>query len=199
MSQAAENMRQDMSSLGLDRHPLLRKLAKGKVLIYRRSFLDLIHWCFFFVLSVVIIIAIYIFIPGEPSGWPFEWFIPLSILTVIIHKKYNRKYVVSAHGISFQRGILSIRKKEQALSYAKFRSAELQQSILQRILNLGDLGITTILGDQPEIKLVGIFKPRELAAVIEFFIAKMVNSFPKEGGGKLQDQIPLAHYLQTKS
>lgn len=165
-------MRQDITNTDLNRSILLKKILAGKVLTYRRSFLDYIHWWLILFLVIAVILAIYILVPGQPSGLPFELFAPLSILAVILHKKFNRKYVISDRGVAFKVGLISLNSSEQALSYSKLRAVQIKRTLLQRVFMIGDVGIETILGDQPEILLKGIYQPAELAAVIDFLIAK---------------------------
>jgi uncharacterized membrane protein YdbT with pleckstrin-like domain len=189
-------LKQYITDTGLPRGALLKKLLAGRVLVYRRSFLDYLHWWVFLVLVLIGILSIYILDPTQPRGLPFEWFAPLAILGVIIHKKYNRKYVISNKGIAFKSGYLSLKLSEQALSFSKLRAVEVNRNLLQRILNLGDVGVDTILGDEPELFLRGIFKPAELAAVIDYFIAKKAEEASQSGGVKPADERHTALYAK---
>jgi uncharacterized membrane protein YdbT with pleckstrin-like domain len=192
-------MRQDITDLNLSRQIILKRILSGQVLTYRRSFLDYIQWWALLFLVSMGILAIYIFMPNTAIRGSYELFVPLSILALIIHKKYNRKYVISERGIAFKIGLLSLSSSEQALSYSKMRAVRIKRRLIQRILDLGDIGIETILGDQPEVNLRGINRPTELTAAIDFLIAREAKRSELASAGKPQEQRHTALYSSAEA
>ena len=192
-----QNSRENITDIDLPRATLLHALLKGRILTYRRSFLDYVHWWLIFAVVVVGLVAIYILIPGTIFSASFEIFVPLTILAVILHKKFNRKYVLSKRGIAFKMGLLSLTKSEQAVAYSKMRGVEIRRTIMQRIFNVGDVCVNTILGDRPEVVMKGIYNPNEMGAVIEYFIELSTKSEQDSGAKKPRDQIHTALYVDN--
>lgn len=123
-------------------------------------------------------------LPGVSGNLPVEIFLPLAILAVIIHKKYNVRYALSDKGVSVKIGLISLKLHEQQISFNKLKAVEVKRDLFQRIFDIGDLGLSTVMIDNPEVMLVGVRRPAEIAAVIDYYIAHETKGQTEENAGE---------------
>ncbi len=181
----ARIQKEDITEESISRNRIYKRLEEGKVLVFRRSYLDCLPWWALFVLTIVVIVIINLSLPLAREGVPSEIFLPLVVLAVIVHKKYNVRYALSNRGIGIKIGLISIKLHELQISYNKMRAVEVKRDLFQRIFDLGDLGISTVMIDNPEVMVVGVRRPAEIAAVMEYFIAQ--ETITHETGGDNAD------------
>ncbi len=139
---------------------LAEYLAQGYVVKLHRSFRDELP---LFILLAAVLGLIMWYWAAYPEidagGFPAELFLPLAIIGVILHRKYNSTYYIHQHGIAIVKGILKFYLVRLPLEYERMRAVEVGKNLLQRILNVGDIRISTQLIDQPEIIIQGIAIP----------------------------------------
>lgn len=103
------------------------------------------------------------------GGLSFRWLalIPIGMLLEIIRKYNDNLYVLERDRIVHHFGLLSLRYKVPAIRYFDIRAMKINQGILGRILNFGDIELSTSAQENSEIMLIGVHAPRALAAFIE--------------------------------
>ena len=87
--------------------------------------------------------------------------IPLILLGMLLHATYNTRLVVCPEYLLFVSGIISWREKSIRLDYNRIQEIEIDESIPQKILAIGDIIITPIAtGIESQIKIPGVSRPR---------------------------------------
>lgn len=89
----------------------------------------------------------------------------LLIFIILIYKRYVWKYTIAGDRISVRRGIIS--RNQQSTRIQDLRSIELDQGILQRLLNIGDIKFYTAGTDRAEIVFHGIASPASIRETVE--------------------------------
>lgn len=133
----------------------------------RRSYVDLIPLIILFLLSVILVAFISLSEPETTPRMPVQVFIPMALLAVIFHRKFNRYYIITREGVKMFRGLLGLNLSEQMVDVNRMKHVELKQNILQRILGVGDISISTVLIEEPEVRIRGIYQPYDLISLIK--------------------------------
>ena len=76
------------------------------------------------------------------------------------YKRFSNKFTVGENRVHSQRGIIS--RSQQSVKIKDLRSVELNQSVFQRILRVGDLAFYSAGSSSAEVKFVGIESPLAL-------------------------------------
>lgn len=98
---------------------------------------------------------------------PLFWFIPALTLGNSMYRIYNVRYSVDERGIEEKHGILAIRTKTTQVRYEDVRSVELEQTLLERMLHIGEVEVATAATGGTEIKIQGIAAPEEVQEMIQ--------------------------------
>ena len=94
---------------------------------------------------------------------PALWLVfPFTCLALAIHKVYNVRYVVDHSGIESKEGILSLRQTVTKVRYEDIRSVEIDQGVVDRMLDIGTLEISTASTSGVECILEGVEAPEEV-------------------------------------
>lgn len=98
---------------------------------------------------------------------PLFWLIPFGALVDVCVRIFNVRYVVDAQGIEARQGILSLNQTITRVRYEDVRSVEIDQSLLDRILNIGVVAISTAGTDGVEVVFQGVAAPREIQLMLQ--------------------------------
>jgi uncharacterized membrane protein YdbT with pleckstrin-like domain len=98
---------------------------------------------------------------------PLYGLMPLTWLGDVTYRIYNVRYAVDGRGIEGRVGILSLKQSITRLRFEDIRSIEVDQSLLDRILNVGDLQIGTAATSGVEMVLSGIAAPYEVQDMMQ--------------------------------
>lgn len=98
---------------------------------------------------------------------PLFSLLPLIPLMIGILHIYNVRYVIDSKGLEARVGILGLNQRITRVRYTDIRSAESDQTILERILNVGDVEVGTAATSEIEIIFQGVSAPQELQTVIQ--------------------------------
>lgn len=79
---------------------------------------------------------------------------------------YDSLYLVTSHHVKATTGRCSLRRIDVEIAYEDVRGVSISQSILQRILSVGNLRIWTALSSSPEMLMRGIGNPKVVADTI---------------------------------
>lgn len=107
------------------------------------------------------------------AGWridlalPLFWFLPLLSLVMGVWRIYDVRYVVDSRGLESRVGILGLNQRITRVRYNDIRSAETEQTIVGRFLNVGDVEVGTAATSQIEIIFRGVSAPQELQNMIQ--------------------------------
>jgi uncharacterized membrane protein YdbT with pleckstrin-like domain len=98
---------------------------------------------------------------------PLFWFLPFMTLMVTIVRIYDVRYAVDSRGIEAKTGILSMHQRITRVRYEDIRSIELEQTLLGRMLDIGDVEISTAATGAVEIVFQGIAAPEEVQDMLQ--------------------------------
>jgi len=151
-------------------YPTSEQLLKrnGKVLlqVHRsfRSFLDMIALAIF----TFIVIALLTYLIGE-TRLPIRWLglIPAGILLEIGRRYYDQLWVIERDRINHYCGRLSLSYSVPAVRYTDIRAITIDQNIIGRILDYGNIQIGTAGTDGFEMIIKGVRSPEILADVLD--------------------------------
>lgn len=107
---------------------------------------------------------------GETSyrmALPLFWFMPLITIGTAIFRIYNVRYTITERGIEFEKGIIELRIKLIRVWFEDIRTVQKNQTILERILDIGSIQIGTAATGTLEITLRGLAAPDEVLEMIQ--------------------------------
>lgn len=94
---------------------------------------------------------------------PMLWLMfPMSCLVLTIHSIYNVRYTVDHTGVEARMGILSLTQTVVKVRYEDIRSVEIPQGVIDRMLDIGRLEISTASTQGIECVLAGVEAPEEI-------------------------------------
>ena len=98
---------------------------------------------------------------------PLVWFVPFISLCIAAFRIYDVRYSMDASGIEAREGILSLRQSITRVRYEDIRSVQTEHSLLDRLLDTGQVEISTAASGTTEVTLKGIAAPDEVRKIIE--------------------------------
>jgi len=101
-------------------------------------------------------------------GIPLLHFLPIIAFIVLIYRFYDRKFIIGTDSSTLIVGILSLQLRRVQIQYDKVKELEVRRSIYQRLVNTGDLKISTAMFDEPEVTLDGLHNPYYYATLIRY-------------------------------
>ncbi len=100
-------------------------------------------------------------------AFPVLWLIPISYLFSCIFKIYNVIYRVDNRGIESCSGRLSMKQSVNRVRYEDIRGIDINQTIIERMLDVGSIEIGTAASADNEVLLYGIDAPYEIKDMLE--------------------------------
>ena len=97
---------------------------------------------------------------------PILMFVPGYVLARVLLYIYNARYIITERGTEAQIGLVALRLRQMHLKYEDIRGVRAVQSILDRILNIGDVEIGSAMTETVEITMVGVDNPRAVQILI---------------------------------
>lgn len=121
----------------------------------------------------------------------FRWFalVPIGIFLELARCYYNDVYVLERERIVHHAGLLSWTYHMPSISYGDIRAIQVNQGIIGRILNFGDIELSTAAQERSELLITGIHNPREFCRIIED-----MRSWHRGGDGSAREATTLAEY-----
>ena len=98
---------------------------------------------------------------------PLYWLVPFGWLSILIVRMYDVSYVADARGIEAYEGILSLRQKVMKVRYEDIRSIEFDQSLFERLLDVGEVDIGTAGLSSVEMVLCGVASPKAIQDFVQ--------------------------------
>jgi uncharacterized membrane protein YdbT with pleckstrin-like domain len=107
------------------------------------------------------------------TGLPvWQWFLitvalALLVLAIDAIRRYATLYQVTSRRIRIRRGILS--RQNQSTSIGRLQSIDINQSVLARMLNVGDINFDTAATgeDTADFRFDGVGAPHEMVQIVE--------------------------------
>mgnify|MGYP006313098155 CR=1 FL=1 len=100
----------------------------------------------------------------------------------MIFLRFVDQYTLDEHGLVHKHGIIT--RHTQSIQLSAVRSVELKQSILQRILRVGDIQIYSSASDSAEVKFSGILHPVKAQNKIQKMLQQVKEQPVKEDRGR---------------
>jgi len=99
---------------------------------------------------------------------PLAIFIPAGVLFQGLYRIYNVRYLIDPRGLEARHGILSPNQMIVRIRFEDIRAMDVQQSVIDRLLDIGKMNISTAASSDVEIVMTGIGAPYYFRQVIQF-------------------------------
>lgn len=135
----------------------------------------------------------------SPSASPLRWamIVPIILVLEVTRRYYNDLYVVESDRVFHYAGRLSARYVVPTIRYSDIRAIQVNQGIIERILNIGDVHISTAAQDRAELSLSGVHSPRKLGLLIDDLRARHSRSaIESEDSPPLENDTTPDHHPQ---
>ncbi len=93
---------------------------------------------------------------------PLFWLFPAGAALTAIYRVYNVRYCLDTRGIEAKVGVLGPWQKVSRIRFEDVRGVEYQQSVIDRLLNIGSVEIGTAATGEVEIVFQGVEDPYSL-------------------------------------
>ena len=97
---------------------------------------------------------------------PLLWTVPLSTILLAIFRIYNVRYVLTSRGLDCYDWVLGP-QRVMTIRYEDIRSLETEQSIIGRMLDVGNILIGTAAQSSVEVIFKGVASPAEVLFLIQ--------------------------------
>lgn len=98
---------------------------------------------------------------------PLYWLLPVAALLRAIFRVYNVAYVICPEFIESREGILSLRQSITRIRYEDIKSIETDQSVLDRILDVGLVEMATAATGEVEVAMKGVERPKAIQDLVQ--------------------------------
>lgn len=98
---------------------------------------------------------------------PLFWLVPLCTLLLAVQRIYNVRYTMDGSGIQTKVGILALNQTITRIRFEDVRSVETHQSLLERMLDIGSVGVGTAAEAGIEIEMLGIAAPYAVQQLVQ--------------------------------
>jgi uncharacterized membrane protein YdbT with pleckstrin-like domain len=138
---------------------------------WRAQFLRLVG--FLLLAAVPLVFAAILAANDVGTGLPvYQWLLitlalALLVLAVDAIRRYATLYQVTTRRIRIRKGILA--RRNQSTSIGRLQSIDVNQSVLARVLNVGDINFDTAATgeDTADFRFDGVGAPHEMVQVVE--------------------------------
>ncbi len=144
---------------GMTPQDVVERLRGRYVLVLRRSWRGESLLIAAFIISVVISLLWNLQTFGELLYGSSVLFLPATILAALLHRRFNRKCILSADALTVIQGLIGINLFRVRIPIDQIKALEMKRSVIQRILNVGDIQVSTIMFDQPQVDVQGLVNP----------------------------------------
>jgi len=112
------------------------------------------YWRWFAFILVVMLFAI------DRGVWGYGLIISLMIFSIVVILRYRLLFTVTSRRVIMRVGLIAKNTNEVEIRHT--REFRVRQGIVERILNFGDVEISTAAGTGPEVIFTGISAPHDL-------------------------------------
>jgi uncharacterized membrane protein YdbT with pleckstrin-like domain len=94
---------------------------------------------------------------------PLFGIFPLFVGGILAHRVMNEKLIFHPDYLLFREGVLSWRETSSRIEYQWIREISIKQNLLQKILNVGELRVSTVATQiASEVTMPGVRDPRKV-------------------------------------
>jgi uncharacterized membrane protein YdbT with pleckstrin-like domain len=98
---------------------------------------------------------------------PLFALMPLIAFGDLISRIYDVRFTLSAEGIEARVGIVSLKQTVTRIRFEDIRLIEIDQSLLERFLDVGNVLIGTAATDSIEVYMEGMVAPAEIQRMVQ--------------------------------
>ena len=98
---------------------------------------------------------------------PLFWLIPTGVLMSALAKIYDVLYIIDGGGIESRVGIISLHQVITRIRFEDIKSIESEQTLVERILNIGTVEMGTAATEGMEMIFQGVAAPREIQRMVQ--------------------------------
>lgn len=98
---------------------------------------------------------------------PLAIFLPAWALLRGIYRIYNVRYAIGARGIEARHGVLNLSQRVVRIRFEDIRAVEVKQSVLDRLLDIGKVELSTAASSDTEVVMTGIAAPFNFRQVVQ--------------------------------
>lgn len=98
---------------------------------------------------------------------PLLFLLPTVALFSCIYRIYNVRYSIDPKGIEARVGILSLTQTTTRVRFEDVRGVEIDQTVLERILDIGSVQVSTAATYTVEVIMDGVAAPKEVQDMIQ--------------------------------
>jgi len=98
---------------------------------------------------------------------PILWLVPAGWLSMIMFRIYNVRYIADARGLEVYIGLLSLAQQITRVRYEDVRSIESDQTLIERLFDVGTVQIGTAASTGVEMVLEGVSAPKSVQEFIQ--------------------------------
>ena len=99
-------------------------------------------------------------------GIPLFGIVPILSAALVIHRLYDRRYVIASDYVRSVSGLLSMRKQDMRIAFQDVRGVEVDRSLYQRIVNVGDMPSGSAMQAGVEVQFLGVRNPSRYRDII---------------------------------
>ena len=168
---------------------LLTESSGTVLLAVYRSYRSILSHMFVFVASLIVVIIINIALQSTSFSSYLRWLsiVPVVILLNIFRTYYNDLANFERHKVTQFDGRLSLNYEMPSIKYSDLRAINVEQDILGRVFDYGDLQLGTAAAQGWEMTVHGVRAPRELAALVNQLRSLSVNQQLEEAAKSGRD------------
>lgn len=143
---------------------------------WRSQLLNLIGFFILCVLTIIIshyvpalVVAGSLFSIGDTTYYlhlPVLTLLPGAMLGKILIHIYDAKYIIDERGVEAQIGLVSLELRQPRLRWEDIRGVEPSQTIWERLLGIGTVGIGSAMSQDIEIVMSGVANPRAVQLLV---------------------------------
>lgn len=97
---------------------------------------------------------------------PLLSLLPAFLIGRVLFFMYNARYIIDNKGVEAQIGLVSLSLRQPRLRYEDIRGVEPKQTLLERILGIGNVLIGSAMTFEVEIVMEGVTSPRAIQLLI---------------------------------
>lgn len=97
---------------------------------------------------------------------PLLMFIPGFLLIRILFTLYNSRFIIDERGVEAQVGLVSLSLRQPRLRFEDIRGVEPKQTLLERVLGIGNVAVGSAMTFEAEIEMIGVPNPRGIQLLI---------------------------------
>jgi len=98
---------------------------------------------------------------------PLFWLVPFGAFSLALYRRHNVRYSLNENGVEAIHGRLSLNQEISQVRFDDIRSLEIDQTVIERFLDVGTLRVGTAGTSGVEVSLEGIAAPKEVRDLVQ--------------------------------